>query len=168
MTSETNRVCISEADMASDDKNILLSHSAHADMSDAEGAPQAEHTHAINTWVLMKWLVGIIVVLAVAILGIIQLFQVVKLQQIKTTVEVDTTSHAEYLKHRQNLKAELSWGTEKAEYRAIDATNVQIPIGSAMDEVVSTYGKQVGSLDGTLTHWANPTGTTGSESSPSN
>ncbi len=149
--------------MAIDDKNILHSHTAHADASDATGAPQSEHTHAMNTWVLVKWLVGIILVLAVAIAGLIQLFQVVKLQQIKTTVEVDTLSHAEYLKHRQNMKSELSWGTEKAEFRALDANHVQIPIGSAMDEVINNYSKQSASLDGTLKHWANPVGAKGSE-----
>lgn len=152
--------------MVSDEKNMQLSHSAHAaqaDMSDAEGAPQAEHTHAINTWVLMKWLIGIIAVLAVAIGGLIQLFQVVKLHQVKTMVEVDTMSHAEYLKHRQNMKSELSWGTEKAEFRALDATHVQIPIGAAMDEVINSYSKQSGSMDGTLKQWANPVGKKGSE-----
>jgi hypothetical protein len=162
--SHQNGVC--EAAMASDDKNILLSHTAHADTSDAEGTPQAEHTHSINTWMLVKWLVGIILVLIVAVGGIIQLFQVVKLHQLKTTVEVDTLSHAEYLKHRQNMRNELSWGTEKAEYRAISPENVQLPIGTAMDEIVNNYNKQSGNLDGTLKHWANPVGGRGSQSEP--
>lgn len=152
--------------MASDDKNMLLSHTAHADMSDAEGAPQSEHTHAINTWVLVKWLLGIIVVLIIAITGIVQLFQVVKLHQLKTMVEVDTESHRDYLAHRQKMKSELSWGTEKPEYRAIDQTHVQIPISTAMDDVINNYSKQSGNLDGTLKHWANPVGSKGSESEP--
>lgn len=152
--------------MVSNDNNMQLSHSAHAaqaDMSGAEGAPQAEHTHAINTWVLMKWLIAIILVLALAIAGLIQLFQVVKLHKIETMVEVDTLSHAEYLKHRQNMKSELSWGTEKAEFRAVDANHVQIPIGAAMEDVVNAYSKQPGSMDGTLKQWANPVGKKGSD-----
>lgn len=107
--------------------------------SAAEGLPQHEHTGVVNTSMLMRWFVLIVVVLA-GVLVAISLYFTSTVTQLKAQlIETNVLAADANLKKAEAMKVLSMDGPASYSWSDADAGKVQIPIRQAMDKVVARY-----------------------------
>lgn len=108
-----------------------------------EGMPQHEHAAKVDSGALVKWFIGITVLLVVVILALKMYFTKFTTQMRRTYVETtELTANSKTAIHA----AEATLGTDGKPYtyKVVDkkAKTVQIPIDLAMKRTVEKYQQQ--------------------------
>lgn len=118
----------------------------HADAwhhhENAEGEPQHEHTATVNTGLLAKWFVALVVGFGVVVVLLVMFFGREVTARKAAAIETNVLAR-EYLNYRRNSEKALGMGDGGAaftyEWSDPKAGAVQIPVEDAMKKVEAKY-----------------------------
>jgi hypothetical protein len=113
-----------------------------------EGEPQEEHTGQVNTGIILKWFVVIVVFVVASIAFIMVYFNHYNTAVRAATVE--TSMSSDYLSYRLATQERLASEGKPARYTGLAGGKVQGPIGDAMKQVVDQYKSGAVKLGSTL------------------
>ncbi len=102
-----------------------------------EGEPQEEHAGQVNTGIIMKWFVVIMVFVSASIGFIVIYFNHYNAKLRAETVE--TVMSSEYLSYRLESRQHLSSHGEPTSYAGLAGGKVRGPVSDAMKKVVEQY-----------------------------
>ncbi|MBX3410351.1 MAG: hypothetical protein KF859_10745 [Phycisphaeraceae bacterium] len=107
----------------------------------AEGLPQREHTAAIDSGLIMRWMVGILIFVVGLIVIVSTYFAKYATQLRAERVETTIFARDATLAQKEAEAALGLGGSESSAYKWADSTagQVQIPIRQAMQKVVESY-----------------------------
>ncbi|MFO0832045.1 MAG: hypothetical protein U0637_09395 [Phycisphaerales bacterium] len=103
----------------------------------AEGEPQEEHSGQVNTGIILKWFVVIMVFVTASIAFIVIYFNQYSANLRATTVE--TVMSGDFLSYRLQSQQHLSSHGQPTSYTGLAGGRVQGPVADAMKKVVGQY-----------------------------